>query len=271
MDPNGVFDSPLAQGRIDRAYENLEVRLLHSPVQMDFIKTAMFGEFAHAGGMINPIEELDNLSIDKLMEKAGDYMHGGLEQFLESDTVTFLVYGCSRAFTHECVRTRKGAWYLQQTLRHSNMGHANVRMPEYVAKGSEDLQEKWTLATQMAVDTYVSMVNDDDMPYQDARTVLPLATETWLIVGMPLRTFLEMYNYRACFMFYPEMQWITQKMGSLLATECPWLEDKIKISCEIPDKDGNHKCYYRGVEDVSLVCHFEWAKEDNRIWKSKRF
>ena len=151
------------------------------------------------------------------------------------------------------------------------MGDANVRMPEFVAKGSEEIQEKWLLSNQMAVDTYHELVNVYDMPYQDARTVLPLSTETWLIVGMPLRTFLEMYNYRACYMFYPEMRWITQEMGLLLAAECPWLEDKIKISCEMADKDGNHKCFYRGVENVEEVCTLPWAKEENRIWKSTRF
>ena len=270
MDPEGVFNSPLAQGRIDKAYENLDVRLLHYPKHDDFVKTALFGEFAHAGGMINPIQELDNLSADELMQKAGDYMQGGLEQYLESDTVTFLIYGCTRGFTHEFVRTRKGAWFLQQTMRHSNMGHANIRMPEFICNSGNSAQKIWKESVNDSVEIYQRLI-DLDVPYQDARTVLPLATETWIIGGMPLRTFLETYNYRACYMFYPEMQWIFHEMGTLLSKACPWLESKIKISCEIPDKDGNHKCYYRGVEKVEGLCQLPWAKEENRLWKSRRF
>jgi hypothetical protein len=271
MDQEGKFDSPLSQGRIDRGYENLEVRLLHAPKHEDFVRTALFGEFAHAGGLINPIEEFDNLSVDDLMAKAGDYMSGGLEQYLESDTVTFLVYGCTRAFTHEFVRTRKGAWFLQQTMRHSRMHNANMRMPEYIATNwPEHRQEMWIRCVRDAAEFYDFIV-EQDTPYQDARSVLPIATETWIIGGMPLRTFLETYNYRACWMFLPEMRWIFHQMGQLLVAECPWLESKVKISCEFPDREGNHKCYYRGVENVEEVCTLPWAKEDNRIWRSKRF
>lgn len=271
MDPEGKFDSPLNQGRIDEAYDNLEVRLLHYPKQEDFVKTALFGEFAHAGGLINPIEEFDNLTAEQIAEKAGNYMQGGLEQYLESDTVVFLIYGCTRGFTHEFVRTRKGAWFIQQTMRHSNMGNANLRMPEYIAHTKEEkIKGDWYFATCNAVNAYVGLVHAD-VPYQDARTVLPLATETWIIGGMPLRTFIETYNYRACYMFYPEMQWVFRTAGVLLKEACPWLENKIKISCEIPDKEGNHKCYYRGVEEVEGVCPLKWAKEENRLWKSTRF
>lgn len=271
MDPEGTFNSPLSQGRIDKEYENLEVRLLHYPKHEDFVKTALFGEFAHAGGMIDPIKEFDNLSEEELFAKAGDYMQGGLEQYLESDTVTFLVYGCTRGFTHEFVRTRKGAWFLQQTMRHSNMGNANLRMPSGISNSSYDVQYEWSRVAQNAVGAYVNLVEEHDIAYQDARTVLPLATETWIIGGMPLRTFIETYNYRACYMFYPEMRWIFQRMGALLAEACPWVANKIKISCEVPDAGGHHKCFYRGTEIVSDVCPLPWATEENRIWKSKRF
>ena len=244
---------------------------MHYPKHEDFVKTALFGEFAHAGGMIDPIREFDNLNEEELFAKAGDYMQGGLEQYLESDTVTFLVYGCTRGFTHEFVRTRKGAWFLQQTMRHSNMGNANLRMPGAISSSSYDIKYEWKRVTQNAVGSYINLVEEHDIAYQDARTVLPLATETWIIGGMPLRTFIETYNYRACYMFYPEMRWIFQKMGELLSEACPWVANKIKISCEIPDKDGNHKCFYRGTEIVSDVCPLPWATEENRIWKSTRF
>lgn len=275
IDKEGEFDSPLAQGRIDRGYENLHIRLLHAPKMEDFVLTAVFTEFASSGGGKgkSPLERLDELqgNSDALSSMAEKFMHGGLEQFLEADTVTFLIYGCSRGFTHEFVRTRKGAWFVQQTMRHSNMGNANLRMPEFITRQPLDKQQFWIDNQKRQVEAYMKMVEEWYWPYEDARSVLPIGTETWIIGGMPIRTFLETYAYRACYMFYPEMQWIFRECGRLLKEQCPWLADKVKISCEIPNREGKHNCHYRGTEPVEGMCPLPWAKEELRLFKSKLY
>lgn len=271
---DGEFLSPLSQGRIDRNFENLVIKMIHVPVFEDFIKTAILTEYGSSGGgkgesMLTTLDALDS---NKLLAQTSEkFMHGGLYQFLESDSVSFLIYGCSRAFTHEMVRTRKGAWFVQQTMRHSDMYNANVRMPQQIVISDNDIQKKWIDAVKKSIDTYIELTRQFDIPYQDARTVLPLATETWIIVGMPIRTFLETYNFRACSMFYPEMVYCFREMGRLLSEKCNWLEPKIKISCEIPDQNGEHWCYYRGTEQVEGFCTFPWAQEKKRLFKSKLY
>ena len=264
MDPEGKFNSPLAQGRVDEAYDNLKIRLLHYPKIEDFVKTASFGEAAHAGGALDPIAELDSLGPNELTSKVKQFMHGGLEQFLESDTVVYLVYGCTRGYTHEIVRTRNGAWFFQQTSRHSYLGDANLRMPEYIANSTEEVKELWVRTTREAINSYINMCENHDVPYQDARTVIPVGMQTWIVIGMPLRTYLNMNSYRTCAMFYPEMVWIQRKVGDLVKEACPWLSDKIKIGCE-----SSKVCEYRGVEETHDSCDKPWAHI--RRWKSDHY
>lgn len=197
---DGEFNSPLAQGRIDKGYDNLVIKLLHYPKFDDFVRTAIFAEYASSGGGkgMPPIDRLEELYDPSLLvELSNSFMHGGLEQFLEADTVTFLVYGCSRGFTHEFVRTRK-AWFIQQTMRHSYMGDANIRMPLYISQQPENIQKLWVDTVKTSVRTYQTLSEQHDAPYQDARTVLPIGIETWILGGMPIRAFLEVYAYRAC-------------------------------------------------------------------------
>ena len=269
QDPEKKFLSPLNQGRIDRAYENLDIRLLHVPSYEDFIKTAMFGKLAQTGGAVNPVEEFDGLSADELVKRAGDFRYGGLEQFMESDTVTFMIYGCSRGFTHELVRTRN-AWYLQQTMRHTYMENANIRMPEGITKTLMAMQFLWINSVRESVSAYVTLCETGDLAYQDARTVLPIGTETWIIAGMHVREFLKTYGYRACWMFYPEMRWIFQEIGRQVGEACPWLADQVKITCE-KGPEEERRCDYKGNERVDEICPFVWGRDDNRAWVSGRF
>lgn len=265
LDKSGRFNSPLGQGRIDKGFDNLEIRLLHAPKTDDFLRSAIFSEYASSGGGhgVSPIVLLDNLDVTHLENLGKKFLDGGLLQFQEADTVSFLIYGCSRGLTHELVRTRKGAWFVQQTMRHSNMGNANLRMPDGIVESNETIQTKWIQSNRMAIETYLDLVTHD-VAFQDARTVLPIATETWIIMGMPLRTFLETYAYRACFMFYPEMRWTFRRCGELLVSACPWLEKYVKISCEI-----TKKCEFRGTEATGNYCPLPWSHI--RKWTSKHF
>lgn len=257
-DPLGVFKSSLGQGRIDRGFENLEVVLLHGPAEKDMRVTATLGAAAHAGAFGDVVTFLRDGKIEDLPV---DVASIGLQQVMESDTVTFLVYGCTRAFTHEFVRTRKGAWFLQQTLRHTDMGFANQRMPASIAAGSEADQDLWTRSVKQSVSSYQALIAGD-VPYEDARTVLPLSTETWIIGGMPMRTWLETFEYRACLMFYPEMRYVFQRMKEVLAESHAWIADQAKITCE-----RKHVCTYRGAEDT------EWCPiyPGSREWRSPQY
>lgn len=262
LDPLGVFKSPLGQGRIDRAYDNLEVVLLKGPSQHDLDVVGTLAAAGHAGAFGRVVEFIQNGDLAEV--EALDIAKVGLQQVMEGEHITFLIYGCSRGFTHEMVRTRKGAWYLQQTLRHTDMGNANIRMPETIADASLRDQTVWMDATAKALSAYQGLV-EADIPYEDARTVLPIATETWIIAGMPLRTWLETYEYRACHMFYPEMRRVWRRMKEELDKVAPRVAEQARITCE-----RRKICTYRGAEDTTS-CPLRQAHGWDREWQSEQY
>jgi thymidylate synthase ThyX len=149
-------------------------------------------------------------------------------------------------------------------MRHTDMGRANLRMPVTIAEGSERDRELWERTNKEAVSAYQSMCIAD-IPYEDARTVLPLATETWIIAGMPMRTWLETYEYRACYMFYPEMRWVFQRMKEELARHNEPLSTYAQITCE-----RRKICTYRGAEDTA-ECPLRKANGWDREWQSPEY
>jgi len=256
LDPMEVFKSPLGNGRIDRGYENLEVICLQAPDEKRLDLVGTLAAAGHAGAFGQVLEFIQEGKIEEVA--ALNIGQVGLQQILEMENVCFLIYGCTRAFTHEMVRTRKGAWYLQQTMRHTDMGNANMRMPESIVHTDVFTRDEWVASVEASRGNYEDLI-EQDIPYEDARTVLPLATETWIIAGMPLRTWLETYAYRSCEMFYPEMQYVFRRMKEELAKKSPKIAEQAKISCEVKGV-----CTYRGAEDTTGCSIYPGSRE----WQS---
>lgn len=293
--------APGQEGRTDRGYENLQVKLLHFPDKMEFGKLMTKASVAVKGSIVGD-DEIDEVMVD-------DMLRGGLNQALEWVSVVFEVSGVSRGVTHQLVRTRKAS-FAQQSMRYADMGSFNARMPLGIAKKTreipgywdtdldqdkypnlasifvfeddmgEDPERIWNTAISVAREAYAWLA-DHGVDIQDARTVCPIATETYILCEYPLSEFLNTYAYRACSMFYPETVYIFREMGRLLAEACPWLKPHIKIGCEktsggievdtgIGPYQLPHKCTYQGWERVEGQCDFEWALEDNRVFKSRK-
>lgn len=287
-DPAGVFVTPVrgagsVRERVDRGYENLHVRLLSVPDINRMKRDAAIGNSAHVGGAASPLE-LAEMPVEQLIT-FGELVNSGLEQTFESEMISFLVYGCTRGFTHEMVRTRNGASYNQQTFRHTNLTGVRYRMPvelthpdwaerepidEMFAQPS--LQEQWLEAVEHADATYRTMVALG-VPYEDARTVLPISTETYIEVRMPWRTFVDTFAYRACYMFYPEMVWVMHELYRRLRVVAPELAQMLNISCE-----RSQTCTYRGAEPTGDgACPFvwsgrrNWVPDQNKRWEGREY
>jgi|SRR5215471_3151756 len=252
--------APGQTGRTDIGYENLEVKCILWPEQETMAKVLSKASVAVRGSIIADDE------VDEAM--VADMFKGGLNQALEWFTVAFECSGVSRGVTHQLVRTRKAS-FAQQSMRYADMGNFNVRMPQEIAD-NEDARSVWEVAIWTARQAYKDLA-DMGIPMQDARTVCPIATETYIICEYPLSEFLNTYAYRACSMFYPETVALFRLMGVRLIEKCPWLSPHIKISCEKTfDPIHGHKCTYQGWEKVEDQCDFPWALEENRTFKSTR-
>ena len=275
LDTKGEHVSPLGIGdaawREDKGYENLKVKILNWPDEERFKLMVYKATIATRGSDIDMDEEPDPVVVE-------DAFKGGLNQCLEWVTVAFEISGVSRGLTHELVRTRKAS-FAQQSMRHTDMGKPAMRMPESIAFGDPQARTAWQMAIDNARTTYADLL-DVDVPYQDARTVLPIATETYIIASYPLGEFLNTYAYRACYMFYPEIVQLFRLMREALVEKSPWLAEHIAVSCEKTRPSVSttntavtyeHQCTYQGWEQVEGHCPLTWAKEENRVWKSRKF
>jgi flavin-dependent thymidylate synthase len=248
---DGHHNSPYSQGRIDVGFDNLEVRLVQGIDEEAFKRTLSRAQRATIGV---PLQDSDDYADWEEMLK------GGLQTALETQTVIFEVYGVARATTHQLVRSRRAAFH-QQSMRASYMGdHPNFRMPESVWRDNL-VRAAFEIAIERAHDAY-KLACERDVSYQDARYILPIGTETYIMCEYPVREFLAVYAYRACSMFQWEICHTVRQMGNILAEAHPWLKPYIKISCE-----GPKKCTFQGWEDVEQGCDFPWAHWEDRIFK----
>lgn len=257
--------SPLANGRIDKAYDNIQVKMLYWPEEQAFKQMVYKATMATRGSDVSEDEAFDPQVVNEAFK-------GGLNQCLEWATVVFEISGISRGLTHEIVRTRKAS-FAQQSMRHTDMGNAAMRMPEEIAGADKEVQSLWNNQVNMSRAVYQTLTDKYDVPFQDARTVLPIATETYIIAAYPVSEFLSTYSYRSCYMFYPEIVALFRLMRDKLSEKCPWLTEHIVTSCEKtrPANGQEHMCTYQGWERVEGHCPLAWAKEDNRVWKSSKF
>lgn len=134
---------------------------------------------------------------------------GTLPQVLEMITFSFSIDGVTRAFTHQNVRTRIGAAFMQHGGRDNDWRHRSWTMPETIRRAAmrpEDLAQtgftscitSWTpihrylesvgetslvdaIAKNLAGNKalYAALV-DAGIPFQDARRVLPIGTQTYI-------------------------------------------------------------------------------------------
>lgn len=250
---DGHHRSPYDDGRIDIGLDNLTVRLIQGIDDEAFKRTLSRAQRATIG---IPLEDGDDYGDWEEMLK------GGLQTALETQTVVFEIIGVARATTHQIVRSRRAAFH-QQSMRASFFGEQpNVRMPESVWRNPR-ARDAFIASVKASHEAY-RIACEEDVSYQDARYILPIGTETYIMCEYPVREFLAVYAYRACSMFQWEISHSVREMGRLLGEAHPWLAPYIKISCE-----AAQRCTFQGWEEVEEQCDFPWALESNRTFKPK--
>ena len=248
---DGRHLSPYDGGRLDVGVDNLVVTMVQGIDEESFKRTLSRAQKATIG-----------VPLDQPMDE-GDWeemLKGGLQTALETQTIIFEVHGVARASTHQIVRSRRAAFH-QQSMRASFFGeHPNFRMPESVFR-SDRARRAFEHAVKAAHTAY-SIACEEDISYQDARYILPIGTETYIMCEYTVREFLNLYAYRACSMFQWEICHTVRTMGEILAAAYPWLAPYIRISCE-----AQQRCTFQGWEQVDEQCDLPWANENTRTFQ----
>ena len=132
--------------------------------------------------------------------------HGSV---FEHSNYSLLLEGISRSCTHELVRHRAGFAYSQLSQRYVDESEANFVMPPAI-QGDAVMEDEWQRAVEAAQSSYVgaverlmakyawveSAVHRRKMAREAARSVLPNATETKIVVTGNVRAWRTMLELR---------------------------------------------------------------------------
>ena len=134
-------------------------------------------------------------------EEASKMLHEldntALKTPLEMLNFTFLIEGVTRAFTHQLVRHRIGASYVQQSLRFLGAKDTyNVLLPKGIV-GERDVR-MFAEVAGFSIQTYDNWVRNENMASQDARAILPIHIMTNIFVSFSFTTLMSYYRQRMC-------------------------------------------------------------------------
>jgi len=136
-------------------------------------------------------------------------MKQGHGSVFEHAVYVLLIEGVSRSLTHELVRHRAGFGYSQLSQRYVDESESAFVMPPAI-QGDEVLEAAWQKQVLQAQESYVTAVErlmeryawvDDKihrrkMAREAARSVLPNATETKIVVSANVRAWRTMLELR---------------------------------------------------------------------------
>ena len=214
--------SPFDNGNIFVGLDGIQVELLKGIDEEGFFRVVNAVVMATTG------QHAEDAAVD--MTNVEELLSGGaLQQGLEAETIAFAVSGVSRACTHQLVRTRKAA-FAQQSQRATWYGtHPDVRMPETIWN-DERARMAYLQSVSNSWQAYREAC-DQDLPYQDARYILPEGVTNSIVCIYTVREFINTYAYRSCFMFQHEIGHVFRLMGQELVSRHPWLEKYVQTSC----------------------------------------
>jgi thymidylate synthase (FAD) len=165
-----------------------------------------------------PLGELKSVIPDVLSE----------EDLLPHLTYIYAIEGISRACSHQLVRHRTAS-YSQQSQRYVPVRRLRERVvvPPSV---SEKATDEYMALIEGASDAYEGLV-ERGVPREDARFVLPNATETSLLFTIDGRSLLHFFGIRCCYRAQWEIRALADRMLAEVRGEEPALYSRVGPYC----------------------------------------
>lgn len=165
----------------------LAARLCYSPVSIGALR-----------------EKLESSDIESFLDKI---MSLGHHSVLEHASFTFGIEGVSRVTTHQLVRHRIASFSQQSQRYVSHKEEFTSIMPDTIAENSE-ARRIFAFMSETVHKAYAQLI-DMGIPPEDARYILPNATETKVIMTMNARELRHFFALRCC----QRAQWEIREMS----------------------------------------------------------
>jgi len=183
-------------------------------------------------------------------EFIGRLISNGHESVLEHVSWTFLVTGVSRSLTHQLVRHRVGFSYSQLSQQYHDERSAEFVEPSLL-KDIPEARVIWETAVLSARDAYMQIMKHaeeylresreasqagkaDELARSVARSVLPNATETRLVLTVNARALRRFFAIRGSTANDPEMRYFAVGLLKHVAQDSPSLFADFQIRM-LPD------------------------------------
>jgi len=204
----------------------LKVEILaHTPEPERTVATA--GHMCYAGVSVEELKEkIDDKKVKNLLNHL---IESGHLSVLEHASFTFAIEGVSRALTHQLVRHRIAS-YSQQSQRYVNEKEMAFVVPPTV-KENKKTEKKFLEFMENSRELYAKLI-EEGIPKEDARFILPNATETRIIVTMNARSLYNFFERRLCTRAQWEIRNLANEMLKQLQKVSPVLFDKTGPICE---------------------------------------
>lgn len=163
-------------------------------------------------------EDLQDIPQEKRLQFIIDRMEEGHESPIEHACITFLVKNVSRVESHQHVRHRI-AGYSQKSQRYVDHQNMRVIVPPTIQKNPVALRVFTGLMDKIS--EALGELVELGIPKEDARFVLPNATETSLVVTMNLRSLKNFFNERCCSNAQWEIRSVANEMLRQLRERSP--------------------------------------------------
>ena len=172
-------------------------------------------------------EAPDNEKMLKLIERV---ISSGHYSTIEHIQVTYAISNVSRACTHQLVRHRHMSFSQKSQRYVKEKGEFDYIVPNAILKNPEML-ELFKKHMKDTADIYQKFLENGILA-EDARSILPNATASSLVVSLNLRELIHIANLRLCTRAQSEIRSLVKKMcDELLKTE-PWLKPHLVPKCE---------------------------------------
>ncbi|MFH6955254.1 FAD-dependent thymidylate synthase [Pseudoalteromonas sp. XMcav1-K] len=226
---------------------------------INFLESQGFDWIRSGGGEAEEIVEVSGrvcyLSFGKNKQSPRDnksyianLISQGHESVLEHVNWTIMLSGVSRGFTHQLVRHRVGFAYSQLSQQYHDESEAHFVVPPSIKKNKE-LFIEWADDIYRSLSTYrkiVKTVEKSELSDKEsmrelrtaARSALPNATETKIVITANARALRHFFDVRGCLEGDWEMRQVACKLFDLVSCDAPSLFYDFK---KIEMQDGSFK------------------------------
>lgn len=174
---------------------------------------------------------------EKQSQFVAKILESGHESPIEHVSFTFAVEGVSRALTHQLVRHRIAS-YSQQSQRYVNESDFDYILPPAIARipeakvRFESFMEEVGKAYRDLQELLEKQGRTGPKANEDARFVLPQASESKIVVTMNCRSLLHFFELRCCERAQWEIRKMAWKMLDLCKEELPMIFASAGPKCE---------------------------------------